>query len=57
MQESRYLEWDYPIEEIEGRFPDRLTGTLYRNGPAQNDVGGQPFGHWFDGDGMLSAVM
>lgn len=54
--ESLREEQSYAIEQIEGKIPEGLTGTLYRNGPALNDVNGQPFGHWFDGDGMLSAV-
>ena len=29
-------------------------GTLYRNGPGKNEVGGKPYAHLFDGDGLLS---
>jgi all-trans-8'-apo-beta-carotenal 15,15'-oxygenase len=29
-------------------------GTLYRNGPGKNEVGGKPYAHLFDGDAMLS---
>jgi all-trans-8'-apo-beta-carotenal 15,15'-oxygenase len=47
-------EHDYVIDEVEGRPPDGLTGTLYRNGPGKWEAGGQPLGHIFDGDGMLS---
>jgi all-trans-8'-apo-beta-carotenal 15,15'-oxygenase len=47
-------EHDYVVDEIEGRLPDALTGTLYRNGPAKNEVGGTPYAHLFDGDAMLS---
>jgi len=54
--ESLREEWSYAIEEVDGRVPDGLRGTLYRNGPVTYEAGGQPFGHWFDGDGMLSAV-
>ena len=45
---------DYVVDEIEGRIPEALTGTLYRNGPAHNEVGGKPYAHLFDGDAMLS---
>lgn len=43
------------IERIEGTIPRELRGTLFRNGPGQNDVFGSPNGHWFDGDGMIAA--
>src|SRR5262245_5851278 len=38
-----------------GQIPAELFGTLYRNGPAQHDVYGERFRHWFDGDGMIHA--
>jgi all-trans-8'-apo-beta-carotenal 15,15'-oxygenase len=38
---------------VRGRFPVAVQGTLYRNGPAQHDLGGLRYHHWFDGDGML----
>ena len=47
-------EHDYTIDEVEGAIPAGLAGTLYRNGPAKNDIDGKPFAHLFDGDGMLS---
>jgi all-trans-8'-apo-beta-carotenal 15,15'-oxygenase len=47
-------EHDYVVDEIEGRLPEALAGTLYRNGPAKNEVGGTPYAHLFDGDAMLS---
>ena len=39
-----------------GRGPParRVVGTLYRNGPGRNEVGGRPYAHLFDGDGLLS---
>ncbi len=45
---------DYEVEQIEGELPAGLRGTLYRNGPGRNEIDGHPFGHLFDGDGMLS---
>jgi all-trans-8'-apo-beta-carotenal 15,15'-oxygenase len=47
-------EHDYVVDEIDGELPRGLAGTLYRNGPGRNDIGGKPFAHLFDGDGMLS---
>lgn len=39
--------------EVEGRLPDGLAGTLYRNGPAWTERAGFRYEHWFDGDGMV----
>jgi all-trans-8'-apo-beta-carotenal 15,15'-oxygenase len=47
-------EHDYLVDELEGSLPEGLAGTLYRNGPAKNEVGGTPYAHLFDGDAMLS---
>ncbi|MFI4999079.1 MAG: carotenoid oxygenase family protein [Reyranellales bacterium] len=49
-------EHDYRIDEIDGTVPKALRGTLFRNGSGRNDRGGQWFPHWFDGDGMISAI-
>ncbi len=46
-------EFSYWIEEIEGTLPKDLTGTVFRNGPGLLDVGGEPYLHPFDGDGMI----
>ena len=40
---------------VEGRWPQELAGTFYRNGPAGHETGGQRYHHWFDGDGMVQA--
>ena len=48
---------DYIVDEVEGQLPAGLVGTLYRNGPGKNEVGGKPYAHLFDGDGMLSQFM
>ena len=37
---------------VRGRFPDAVTGTLYRVGADGHEVGGERYHHWFDGDGM-----
>lgn len=46
---------DVPLTaaRVRGRFPDAVAGTLYRNGPAGHDLGGERYQHWFDGDGMV----
>lgn len=47
-------EYDY-VAEVEGVLPTRLRGTLYRNGPALFDRGGQRKQSILDGDGMVHA--
>lgn len=42
--------------EVEGRLPADLRGTVYRNSAARFHHPGGRFGHWFDGDGAVSAV-
>jgi all-trans-8'-apo-beta-carotenal 15,15'-oxygenase len=39
-----------------GHVPTELNGILYRIGPAQFDVAGDRYRHWFDGDGMVHAI-
>lgn len=41
---------------VKGRLPDGLRGTLYRVGPSIFQSHGERYGHWFDGDGAVSAV-
>lgn len=41
------------VLQVEGRLPQGLTGTLYRNGPAWTERAGFRYEHWFDGDGMV----
>ena len=41
------------VAEVRGSIPERLRGTLYRNGPARHERGGQRYGHRWDGDGMI----
>lgn len=38
---------------VDGLVPEALSGTLYRNGPAQFRRGEQILDHWFDGDGLV----
>lgn len=41
---------------LSGVIPSGLRGSLYRNGPARLERGGQRMGHWFDGDGAILGV-
>jgi all-trans-8'-apo-beta-carotenal 15,15'-oxygenase len=54
--QSLAAEFDYRVEDIDGRVPAGLRGTLFRNGAGRNDLAGHWFPHWFDGDGMISAI-
>jgi all-trans-8'-apo-beta-carotenal 15,15'-oxygenase len=49
-------EFEYRVDVIDGRVPAALRGTLFRNGSGRNELNGQWFPHWFDGDGMISAI-
>ncbi|MGK7944275.1 MAG: carotenoid oxygenase family protein [Microcystaceae cyanobacterium] len=53
--ESQPKEYDYWIEDIEGKVPTDLKGTFFRNGPGLLEVQGTPLTHPFDGDGMIGA--
>jgi len=47
-------EHDYTAK-VEGRIPEGLKGTLYRNGPGLFERGGVRKHHLLDGDGMIQA--
>lgn len=49
-------EHDHRIDDIDGTVPPSLRGTLYRNGAGRNQLAGDWFAHWFDGDGMVQAI-
>ena len=49
-------ELDYSIEDVTGKIPAELTGTLYRNVPAMLDVNGARLHHPFDADGNICAI-
>lgn len=53
--QSQPNEYEYEIQDIEGKIPPELVGTLFRNGPGLLDIGGTSIHHPFDGDGMISA--
>ena len=45
-----------PLPVLSGQLPVSLRGSLYRNGVARLERGGNRVGHWFDGDGAVLAV-
>lgn len=47
-------EHTYWLDVAEGAVPANLEGTFIRNGPGRQKIGDTPYGHWFDGCGMLS---
>jgi all-trans-8'-apo-beta-carotenal 15,15'-oxygenase len=47
-------EHSYWLDSVEGEIPANLEGTFFRNGPGRQKIGETPYGHWFDGCGMLS---
>lgn len=38
---------------VQGKLPEGLAGSVYRNGPAWTERAGFRYEHWFDGDGMV----
>ncbi|MGH9197121.1 MAG: carotenoid oxygenase family protein, partial [Acidimicrobiia bacterium] len=55
--ETLTIESEYPITRVEGEIPKTLHGTLFRVGPAAHEIAGIRYRHWFDGDGMASAIV
>ena len=51
--ENLDIEYDYDLTDLDGEIPTDLRGTFFRNGPGRQRIGGEKYGHWFDGDGML----
>jgi all-trans-8'-apo-beta-carotenal 15,15'-oxygenase len=46
-------EVDVDLPVVEGALPVGLEGVYYRNGPGRVEIGGDRYGHPFDGDGMV----
>lgn len=44
------------LETLSGQIPEGLSGTFYQNGTGRLERGGQPVGHWFDGDGAILRI-
>ncbi|MEO7329787.1 MAG: carotenoid oxygenase family protein [Minicystis sp.] len=49
-------EHDFSPLRVEGRLPADLRGTLYRNGSGIFSQFGRRYQHWFDGDGLITAL-
>lgn len=47
-------EFSYWIDTVDGKLPPDLVGSLFRNGPARFDRGGQKYASLLDGDGYIS---
>lgn len=50
---SQEQELQYNNLEIEGKFPEWLSGSLLRTGPALYELEHQNYRHWYDGLAML----
>lgn len=50
------IELDCPVSVLDGKIPPEIRGTLYQNRPGAFQVGRLRYGHWLDGDGLLSAL-
>eukprot|EP01041_Mallomonas_annulata_P003259 gene3259-6448_t len=48
--------YQIPFEQVEGSIPDSIFGTLIINGAGRNEINGEPYGHWFDGDGLVTKI-
>ena len=46
----------HDAEIIEGKIPEDLKGILCRNGPGRIRIGNSHYGHWFDGDGLVTRL-
>lgn len=46
----------YEVRVSSGALPADLKGTLSRNGAGRVRVGDTQYGHWFDGDGLVSSL-
>lgn len=46
-----------PVATIGGAIPEALHGgVLFKNGPARFSRGDEPYAHWLDGDGYVTAL-
>ncbi len=49
-------EYGFEPLRVEGKLPMALAGTMFRNGPGLFSVFDHRYRHWFDGDGLITAV-
>ena len=47
------VELEASLKIVQGQVPSELEGHFFRNGPAQHNIGGDRFSHWFDAPGMV----
>jgi all-trans-8'-apo-beta-carotenal 15,15'-oxygenase len=47
----------HKVEIIDGQIPADLHGMLCRNGPGRIRIGETQYGHWFDGDGLITQLV
>ena len=52
--DSQLAEFSY-APRVEGKLPPWLKGTLFRNGPARFERGGQRYARMLDGDGYVTS--
>jgi len=50
------VEHSFQPLRVEGNIPKDINGVLYQNGPGAFSSQGQPYGHVFDGDGLVRAI-
>ncbi len=50
------VEHSFQPLRVEGNIPKEINGVLYQNGPGAFSSQGQPYGHVFDGDGLIRAI-
>ena len=44
------------MDTTHSTIPSDLKGRLYRNGPGRIRIGDSQYGHWFDGDGLVTQL-
>ena len=47
---------DLPLRLVAGSPPAGLSGTFFKNGPANFARGATSYAHWLDGDGYVTAL-
>ena len=50
------VEQPYELKIVHGQIPPDLIGTLASNGAGRIRVGDTQYGHWFDGDALVSCL-
>ena len=54
---SQLNEFDYEITQIDGKIPDNLSGTLFRNMPARFERADIAYGHYLDGNHIINTII